>query len=270
MNILPITPETQKIFDYLEKHGIHRYHEDKPLYKYVTAATAKLILATHTIKFSTPLELNDNDLDISVLAPNIDEEQKAETITKIITNVTDYLPPRLRNTIGSKKNVGDWARNFQNDMFRDIVLESYMQQRGKLGLFCLTDSAENDYMWNKYADGGKGICIEFKFPTLFNKVFYAFKVCYPDTIQSDNLFDENGVQRNEVIQRWICTKAKRYSEEREVRIISDNIGICEMEDNSFITGIYQGKNTSKRTISKIEHILYKNGYAFTKVLSVAY
>lgn len=84
MHALPLTPEQQQLIDELERFGIQRYDEDLPLYKYVTIETAKLILGNCTIKFSTPTELDDNDLEMDLLNANASEYHKTETAKELV------------------------------------------------------------------------------------------------------------------------------------------------------------------------------------------
>jgi hypothetical protein len=269
MNSFLIPPKEQAIIDYLAKHNIHRYDEDKPVYKYVSVETAKLIFGTKTIKFSTPVELNDNDLDMSLFLLNISEEQKMATIHDILVDKYNESPHLFPGDIANPANLRRWSESFDYNRFVDIVLKGYEEQKKHIGIFCVTDEANNRYMWEKYAKNGTGFCIEFKFPTLFNQVFYSFTVSYSESMGAEQLFDDIGVQQDAVIQRWIFTKAAQYFNERELRITSSNVGITPIE-SCFFTGLYYGHNTSPEDIIELEAILQANGFLFQKASAAVY
>ena len=109
-------------------------------------------------------------------------------------------------------------------------------------------------MWKSYADNHKGICLKFKFPTLFNQLFYTFQVCYDPVFSALDLLDNDGSQIDAVVQRWLFTKRSHYRHEREVRLCSHVLKGIHAIDKSFITGIHFGKKTTANSKKQIENI----------------
>lgn len=253
------------MFENLSKYGIVRHDEDKPLYKFVSIETAKIIISTGTIKFSTPKELNDNDLHSLFLNPSVSEENKNRITLDLIRKHDLY--PNLKQYLDGEKGLSKLNEVFSLEVFNNAIITSYEEQRQNIGIFCLTSDNSNVYMWNKYADNSKGVCLQFNFPHLFTKLFYTFTVAYNLELNSGMIFNEDTSVNSLTINRWFFTKSKRYEIEKEVRMVSDkNIGICPFP-RKYLTGIQYGKNIATKDFNEIEKLLRQANYSTTSPTS---
>lgn len=261
MNQIEMSDDFRKMFENLAKYGILRHDEDKPLYKYVSIDTAKKIIGDKTIKFSTPHELNDNDLDTSLLNPKVNREAKAKITIGLLKkhpnqNLVHYIENEM-NTPNSKLLLTD-------EGFNAAIIQGYEEERKNVGIFCLTTNNTNDYMWEKYAENHRGVCIEFKFPCLFTSQFYTFTVSYDSKFDPETLFNDDLSVNSLAVNRWLCTKNKNYSIENEVRMIAEkHFGICSFPEQVLI-GVYYGKRTSEEDIFELERLLEQGNYLFKK------
>jgi hypothetical protein len=263
-----MTPDQEKLFEVLHSLGIERYHEELPVYKYVPVETGKKILRTSTIKFSTASELNDKDLEMELLRANATEEQKLISTKEWISAKIAELPAEERAKLPNDADLDEWIRKFGLVKFNELLLQGYEKQRDKIGIFCTTTSPKIKKMWKNYADRNKGICIEFKFPSLFSNLYTALKVNYDKTFDALDLLDETGTQNEAAIYRWIFTKREHYRCEHEVRIVSEVLmGIHEI-DKDFITGVYYGKRIDPKDKKEIKSILFHNDFPHVKTVQL--
>ena len=261
MNQIEMSDDFRKMFEDLAKYGILRHDEDKPLYKYVSIDTAKKIIGNGTIKFSTPHELNDNDLDTSLLNPTVSEAEKIKITQEIIKKHSD-LHPELNQYIDPEYGAFKLQQIFTDLDFNLATLQGYEAQKKSVGIFCSTTNKTNKYMWEKYAESHTGVCLEFRFPTLFNKIFYTFTVTYDFEFNSGMLFNKDGSVNSLTINRWLFTKSKKYDIENEVRIITENsIGICPFP-KKLLTGVIYGRDISDKDVFEIDELLARGGYLF--------
>ena len=266
MNNIKMSSEIKSLFKKLERYGIRRHDEDLYLYKYVTIDTAKIILSTSTLKFSSPSQLRDNDCEMCLLNINQGKEyiKKYKRKAAKIALASQGMPTHdIYDFFRTEK-----GKEFINQVSEKQVVESliagYEEQRSKIGLFCLTTSNDNSEMWEKYADNAKGVCIQYKFPSLFNKAFYSFTVNYDSEMKPLNLFDKQGSQLDLPLYRWLFTKRIDYKFENEIRLMSNlgEVGISAPIKEVF-TGLFYGKNTLQSDIDDLESSVKNVGSSFT-------
>lgn len=169
--------------------------------------------------------------------------------------------PALQRLYNTEEMIDDFANRLPLDQFNQLLLSGYKAQRNKFGIFCATSAPDNEAMWNAYAEMDTGICIEFTFPTLFNKLFYAFQVCYDTVFSALDLLDTDGRQKDAVVQRWLFTKRHYYRHEREIRLCSNVLKGVHPIDKSFITSIHFGKKTTADNKKQIETIVRNMNYS---------
>lgn len=86
---------------------------------------------------------------------------------------------------------------------------------GRIGVFCLTDSLENVLMWAHYANGSRGIAIEFDSSQGLFAV--AQRVTYSDEPPVINRLQD---EWNLLIDKSMLWKSKQWEYEREWRVIA--------------------------------------------------
>jgi hypothetical protein len=281
MQNLQTTPYRTRLFTELAKHNIYQYDEEKYLYKYVVMETARRILGNHSMRFSTSIELKDNDLDSGLLYHNypqkyIQQQQKKLFNDSLKEDFKDELQlhnRKARRNFLHTDPLGKAMKNkFNGNVIVDEHLKAFEDQKNTIGIFCATKSSDKKEMWeSKYADFEKGFCIEYKFPSLYNDVFNGFTVNYDDEMKPLNYLDRSGKQDNISIYRWLFTKKSSYKWEDEIRLISkkDKVGIYIVPIEMF-AGLYYGKKTPPEHIEELELILKEGGYSFTKAIKAIY
>lgn len=277
MNKPKTTQEKILFFKELEKYNIFRPDSEGSLYKYVNKDTAIKILTNHSMKFSTSIELNDNDLDSGLITQNYPHKMLLEMNNTILKEQINSLLPNSgrrerratfrknkielsNNVLGVEESNKEWHRAFEH-------------QKKTIGIFCATTSSNKKYMWesDRYGDCERGFCIEYKFDSLLNDAFNAFKVNYDSKMQGKNYLNKNGKPDEIAIVRWLCTKNENYINEDEVRLISKigSVGILQAPISAF-RAVYHGKKTPQTDIEEIETILNEVGYNFKKIKEAIY
>ena len=263
--------EQEGLFAELAKHNIHRYDASKRLYKYVSVDTAKLIFGNGTLKFSTPVELDDFDFELGLLSKPLIEQQR-----KIIAFYFKQTNPgaTANDVINYFKN-GEGKGLMVNGFCQRMIKNSYGKLRDVYKIFCATTTPNNAEMWNnpKYGESGKGFCIEYQLPLICSK-YYTLKVYYDKDLKPFGTYDKKGNLNEVSVQRWYFTKKLKYKDEDEVRIFSDKFGAYDRGIVPFpkevFTGLYYGKNTSPNDRLELELLLKYGGYSFKTINEAIY
>lgn len=130
-------------------------------------------------------------------------------------------------------------------------------------VFCMSDSFKNHLLWGYYADGYRGICIEYdlpnRFPFCFENLSYPFfPVCKPIRYVTDMPFFENRPphmltlrEKQALLDSYIFTKNAEWSHEKEWRFamffekLKQKSNICKLPPNT-ISAIYFGCDLSEK------------------------
>jgi len=117
------------------------------------------------------------------------------------------------------------------------LTEKFLDNRG---VSCFTESNENLLMWSHYADGGRGMCLEFSTQeALFEK---AKKVTYADSIPVVNLGAILCDHEYERIADLYRTKSNHWQYEAEWRVIHETVGTNWVYEAKSLLGVYFGPN----------------------------
>ncbi len=282
MQNIQTSPRIKKLLTELANYDIHQVDEEKCLYKYVKMETARLILANHSMKFSTSVELNDNDLDSCLLNHNYSRNFIKSEQNKLFNESLQETLPRNAFNLYNRKSVRKFLqkhplgkamrKKFSSSTIIEEHIKAFEAQKTTIGLFCATTGSDKNFMWEseKYGDNEKGFCIEYKFPSLYNDIFNAFTVCYDREMKPRNYL-KNDKMDEVSVHRWLCTKSKRYKDEDEIRLLSPvgKVGICSVPIETF-TGLYYGKKTPTEHIEELESLLKEVGYTFTTATKAIY
>lgn len=265
MREMNMTPEQAKLFKELADHNIHRYDDRNNIYKYVDAETAKLILMDCSLKFSTPAELKDNDMELCLLNLNLNlkqlREKKITGLMNALMNNGGQTYKQAREFVKSKKGQ-EFLISMPTQDYKNILLQSYGSMHDVYRFFCATTSNCNPQMWENYAKNHTGVCIEYKFPTFFTSEYFAFKVYYDSEFKPFDFYDEKCKENLMSVYRWFYTKRERYKFEDEVRLVTSRKEEIFLFPQEIITGVYYGRETSQKDIEEIERLLI--GYSFIR------
>jgi len=153
------------------------------------------------------------------------------------------------------------------------IAESFINGRG---ISCFTEKNDNLLMWSHYADGGRGICLEFSTSeSLFEK---AKKVNYVDDIPRlslDRLLCENNY---EDVMELFRTKSTAWQYEQEWRVMHEKAGTAWTYDSKSLTGIYFGPSAPEDLVNIVclvvlgqnEHVRFYTGHRSNEQFKVGF
>lgn len=277
--------------------------EDRRLYKYLTAATAKAVLSTQTLRWSTPGTFNDPfdtqfDLHLSVDRQRVRDLAIAGIRRRFDDPVVGPAANQLGNLINYAKTReppltwAQFSKGFEESIIEGIdnglhhLPELHRAVRTELGtskILCLSELPDNLTMWAYYADAHKGAVFQLGCVPGLDSPYQTAK---PVTYSKDmpQLCDENFLAQlysgevnfspNEIVARTVYTKALGWSHEREWRIYSGDGRArgAAFEDVPFapdeLEAVYLGCRMSEEEQSELCRLLAK-GYRNTAVYKMA-
>jgi hypothetical protein len=218
-------------------------------YKYVSAATAEIVLTNRTLRWSTPGTLNDPfDMQFD-LAARVNEDRVCElALQKLWDALYGDGPIRVGNSLGrlltrARGAVAHLTRAEFDRQFGETLRESLAVIHSTLPslhatvrahfatckVLCLTDDPANMLMWSHYADQHRGAVLEFvSAPGLDSPWRTARRIQYEmdvpplmnEELLASILAGESGFDKEEIIQRMVYTKSAAWAYEREWRIFT--------------------------------------------------
>jgi hypothetical protein len=209
------------------------------------------IIIKNEIYFSSPLDFNDA----------FDCQIEPDT-----TNNYDEILNWLKR-ISSGDNtidVHDIAQKCINDpaYFNKCILKSI--DMNKYGVLCLSKEANNDLLWGIYADGNKGVCLEFDMlqdPSFFStcvRVHYSDK--YP-------CYNHLTAKEGDLVQKLICTKNTNWDKEKELRIVEISSGIYQFQKLA-LSSIIFGLRTPPAECQRLIDLCQTNSMEHVKIMKV--
>ncbi len=254
--------DASKILSDFADIGISMHDYSKPVYKYTSVETAKIILKTHKIRFRAPSTFNDPfefsldffDRDLS----NKEFKDRFEFLLRMQPGITS----RRRKEILKNTSVADFKKSYDSTIER---------QRQLSMVFCTSEINNDILMWSHYANCHKGVCIGLFMPPVVSSIdFLTMKVNYTDIIKPKRFYTNDQHQRGLALVYWVFTKASCWSYEKEVRSVIKNEGnqlrisnekFCDVELNSSqLKEIYFGLETSKKDVDDLTQIIKSKNY----------
>lgn len=230
----------------------NRPHDRTSFYKYVSANVGKIVLATKTLRWSSPL-LFDDPFDVTrILAADIKPSEIQECIINRIIDLVKSdaeLPSEINTQLrfiietlrqSGRNDVKEEIINSLHDSKNELITESpslselremWKEMAPTFRILCF--SARNDIvsMWDRYADKYRGVVLEFSCLKEFDSPWLiAEPVQYPENRPS--FLDKTGWGRlltlnQDAATKYIfhesCyTKTPDWSYQEEWRIVSFN------------------------------------------------
>ena len=188
--------------DAAEYRSANRRHDRQFFYKYMTAKTARIVLSTRKLRWSSPLIFNDpfditqelrlnfdeaklnavlNDRWISLIEQGGPSDSVKNPIFATSLRMTLSLSPAMRREI-----VDDLRRETVTTTPGQIeaLAELKNMWRGLVPLFrvmCLSEANDITPMWLIYADRYKGVVLEFSAVDQLDSIFLVARpVVYQD------------------------------------------------------------------------------------------
>lgn len=228
-----------------------KLHDKDYFCNYVTSGTAKIILDTLQVRWSSPILFNDPfDAQFDV---NYDFEIE-DAIQPFLTELTRLLFSETEPNINFSHSLGDAIkrlRRFKHKMnkedFSGLAAEALMEGANNVRpliiqqnsewheyiknsrVFCVAEDYDNLLMWAHYADCHKGIVIKFNclqeldtFLCAAKPIIYSSDI--PVLLTLDEFIMQNTGQSPQIYQdlfyRFAFTKSNHWSYEKEWRCFS--------------------------------------------------
>lgn len=177
-----------------------RRHDRRYFYKYMSASTARIILATRSRRWSSPVIFNDPFDNTQELRLDFDDAQLHRTLNETFAQLieTGTLPSEdmdLRVALllaaaaaGPEEKRREVARAMREQPLPPIsgagmamLKQVWREEVNKSRLYCVSEQNDIAPMWNHYADQYRGVVLEFEvIDELDSSLLVARPVIYQD------------------------------------------------------------------------------------------
>jgi hypothetical protein len=218
------------------------------LYKYrpINTNTVRSI-AMNEVYLSSPEQFND-PFDCKLPLQILDTDSDLEATFRTLKPNYPMIPDELFESLIKKDDTKKKARS--------ALLRTFNEQRERLlketAIYCLSEVRDDVLMFSHYADGHRGLCLQFK--VVRNDFFTELHpVAYSDTFPSINFARDDP---REFAKLLLC-KSKRWSYEKEWRILKpvSRIGLYKFPSH-ILTGIIFGCRTIQDDIELIKSMTH--------------
>lgn len=167
------------------------------------------ILVDHKVYFRNRNQLNDpNELRPSIIFDGPKKKLRSLVRRLILTHSPVRLSPAQRLMEENKL-----MRNYRNAP--PWIEETLHELLDRVGLFCLSETACEQLMWAHYADGHRGVAVEFRADSgLF---LAAQRVIYSSDPPTINRVMDSAT---EILEKSMLTKGDDWKYEREWRVVA--------------------------------------------------
>ncbi|MCX6600505.1 MAG: DUF2971 domain-containing protein [bacterium] len=203
------------------------------LYKYRRVNNDTLSsIRESTLWFSSPADFNDPyDCQLSMDPSGTKEAWRLFLVNNLpfVKNSPVSKNELIRRFIDDKQI--HTRPGYAKELFQRVIDEI----RSSIGVCCFSRIDNSIPMWSHYADGHKGICIEYDSEKDIGfgnvkKVNYSEE--YPNTSIRDT--------KDEIMNKLITSKARAWDYEDEYRLVSKTGKVPLMADRKSMTGIIFG------------------------------
>lgn len=152
-------------------------------------------------------------------------------------------------------------------------LNKFLDYMKQCGVFSLSKTHTNEVLWSHYADSHQGFCIEYDLNKLMRLNTNSYEICDVDyvletpKVSIDDFLLKDEHEKNMLLKKIIATKAKRWSYEEEIRIISSLKG-RQNYDYRAIESIFFGAKMTEENQEKIMELLQGRNIKYFKSKSV--
>lgn len=267
----------------------HWSHDRKNFYKYMSAETAKIVLQTGKLRWSSPVLFNDPfdvQFDLHI------EYDRESVVTKVLQIIIDGYEGRvpiaagnllgdllaiMRDRLPGKFSGAELRENLTPAIYQGMQKEearlpkTHEEIRTTIAdfkLLCFTEVFDNILMWSHYSNEHTGVVLEFSCIEKFDSVWGVAKpVKYMDRMPL--LFDEErfvglmpgreAIGEERIFENAVFVKAIDWAYEREWRIAGGTDKTQNTEDISFyaeeITAVYLGCRTGQQDAADLRQII---------------
>ena len=261
MNKNVAIPASKVLSDFAEI-GIHLHDYSKPIYKYTSLETAKIILETSSIRFRAPSTFNDPfEFSLDFFDMYVSTKEFKERFDKVLRNQSDITSKKRKEIL----------KNTTIDIFRKSYEATIEKQRHLVMVFCTSEVNDNILMWSHYANSHKGVCLGLKLPPLISSIdCLTMKVNYTDVIVPRKFYAADDHNRGLALMYWVYTKASCWGYEKEIRsFIKNDDNFLKIDakkhcdiglPKSQFQELYFGLEASEKDIQDIMQIIKQHDY----------
>lgn len=150
------------------------------------------------------------------------------------------------------------------------ALSEFALNAKKFGVYSLSTSAIDEILWAHYADSHRGFCLEFELEELLAYKLEnqgVFEVKYQNDVPMVNLRDFLNMENPNapLLQKFIGTKSKRWEYEREIRVVTGQVGAFEY-DYRALKAIHFGARSSPYLRRLVMRVMAGRGLKYFHVL----
>lgn len=162
----------------------------------------------------------------------------------------EYFPSEDRRA--RKKRISELVMKSKTDEGQRASNDDLFRNMEKRGILCLTDQPTNTLMWSYYAEGHKGIAIEFRtIPRYLEAIpggFLPIEVQYSSSRPLLKFYER---PQESLIDIRLGTKAKAWEHEHEWRIVLPHIAGLVRVPPRMISAVIFGLRTDKACEDRI-------------------
>ncbi len=240
------------------------------IYKYINFPKEKedqiidSIFIKNQLHYQDPFKFNDPyDCEVSFKAEEMEKEELAHFLTNFILPCSrdlklDFNSKQLSDLVlNNRDNISNNLIDYFNKQINDTIL--YIKRNVRIS--CFSKDPQNVAMWGYYANGHRGIVLEYyqqKIKAINDYNSLLSEVSYHDSHPKPLDLDYTNI--NKVQMDVFLRKSKDWEHEQEVRNILnmnfvDKDGLAKMKENTIKSVIF-GYRVDPNLVRKIVNIIH--------------
>lgn len=212
----------------------------------------RTILQDQTFWCASPSTLNDPE-EFVWECDYSPSDQTAELLAEVLRATTGR--PQLEALAQARSAVrAGHLELHARPIFEQIVARC----RDEIGLTCFATSSKNEVMWERYAAGGEGVCVEVEAP---DRLLYTqlHPVQYPakKQLHVDQLLLSYTRRSSAklVYEVALLSKPASWAAEAEVRFVSKRQNVCVQIEDSQIVHLHIGSKLAASSVSQLRKLV---------------
>lgn len=223
MDIIPLLEENRRN---ILRQAVGNNQIPRILYKYCSRERALQIIGNHSIMFSSFTAFNDPfDCAVTIDGHNTPEEWHT------YLSMQDMMP--------GYRNITEI--NILKDLEKaaDSLKDSYWDAVKDMGIFCMSEEADNILLWSHYGEFHKGVCLRFDILGDLDTFHFPKKVIYDNNYPQKNYIREY-IRNSPDLTDALWHKAKDWEYEKEYRVVKPTFNGLKKFRQEALTGIIFG------------------------------
>ena len=141
----------------------------------------------------------------------------------------------------------------------------FTERFGKVGVYSLSKTFDNELLWAYYASGHTGFAIEYDIDILeqslnynsYAQQLYKFDVEYLNDVPQIDISTIRGNEIVEMLKRFIGTKSSSWAHEKEIRLIFENTGLFVGGYGELFHPLADGRKLVEEISGRIVYALFQ-------------